>query len=157
MAWGQWSHGKPAVSSLPLGERLGIGVDVEMTIAVMASPPVSLTGLQEMPPQERRKGLFKVISEGREDEKKMNPQPLPREPLKACLPWFPVPCPQDKHHVSLGGGGTAQMREWGQDRGWPEKSRLSPRISPVYPGAVWPPGAAATHQRCLWGRPQTPH
>ena len=70
MAWGQWSHGKPAVSSLPLGERLGIGVDVEMTIAVMASPPVSLTGLQEMPPQERRKGLFKVISEGREEEKK---------------------------------------------------------------------------------------
>lgn len=72
-AVGPW---KPAVFSPLLGERLGIWVDVETAIAVTASPPVSLTGLQEMPPKKGERACSRSSAKGGRRRTKMNPQPL---------------------------------------------------------------------------------
>lgn len=78
--------------------------------------------------------MSKVTSKGREEEKKEVSQPLSLEPLKGCPG---SQCPTHKAStVSMGRGGTAQIVEWGQDRGWPGKSRLSRQLSPVSPAAV---------------------
>lgn len=57
-------------------ERLGIWLGVEMTIEVMAFPPVGLTGLQEMSPKKGERACSRSSAKGGRGRKRRNPQPL---------------------------------------------------------------------------------
>lgn len=71
---GQWDHWKPAVfcpkrGPVP-GERLGIRVDVTVTIVAIASPPVVLTGLQEMLSKKGERACPRSPAKGRRRKSK---------------------------------------------------------------------------------------